>query len=272
MRSKLLWFALALVAVLGLSSAASGRVQSLITGDQIAPHSINTKHLVDHTIQQHDLSVALVKSLRGQTGATGAAGATGAKGDSGATGATGATGAQGPKGATGPAGAPGAKGSTGAAGAAGPKGDTGAAGPQGAQGPPGLSRVSADGPYPSLTQLSDYPGGRANSTLAWSGDAGATLYQSWVRCATGKAAIGGGFSHADEGPAAYKGLQIVTSEPAQIDAHGNIVSLTGTGDFTPIAGDPAGSFRPNGWLVEGFNNNVDKSLVVRPWVICANVN
>jgi hypothetical protein len=260
MNSKLLWFALALVAVLGLSSAASGRVQSLITGNQIAPHSITSKHLVDHTLQAHDLSVALVKSLQGQTGATGAAGAPGAKGDAGTTGA------QGPRG---DAGATGAKGSTGAAGAAGPKGDPGAVGPRGL---PGLANVSADGPYPSLTQLSNYPGGRANSTLAWSGDAGATLHQSWVRCATGKAAIGGGFSHADEGPVAYKGLQIVTSEPAQIDAQGNVVSLTGTGSFTPIAGDPAGSFRPNGWLVEGFNNNTSQALVVRPWVICANVN
>ena len=272
MRSKLLWFVLALVAVLGLTSAASGHVRSMITGDQIAPHSINSKHMVDHTLQAHDLSVALVKSLRGQTGATGAAGA---KGD------TGATGAQGPKGDTGATGAQGARGSTGATGATGalgPKGDTGAAGTTGAtgatgpQGAPGLSHVSADGPYPSLTQLSDYPGGRANSTLAWSGDAGATLYQSWVRCATSKAAIGGGFSHADEGPAAYKGLQIVTSEPAQIDAHGNVVSVSGGGGFTPIAGDPAGSFRPNGWLVEGFNNNVGGKLVVRPWVICAAVN
>ena len=113
MHSKLLWFALALVAVLGLSSAASGHVQSLITGDQIKPHSITSKHLVDHTIQAHDLSVTLVKSLRGQTGATGAAGP---KGDAGATGA------QGPKGDTGATGAQGAQGSTGAAGAMGATG------------------------------------------------------------------------------------------------------------------------------------------------------
>ena len=120
--------------------------------------------------------------------------------------------------------------------------------------------------------MSDYPGGRANSTAAWTGDSGATLYQSWVRCGTHRTAIGGGFSHADEGAVAYKGLQIVASEPAQIDANGNVVSITGGNGFTPIAGDPAQSFRPNGWLVEGFNNNVGGKLVVRPWVICADVN
>jgi hypothetical protein len=124
MRSKLLWVALALTAVLVVSSAASGNVQSLITGNQIKAHSITSKHLVDHTIKAHDLSAALVKSLKGQVGATGAQGK---KGD---TGATGATGAQGPKGDTG---AQGLKGDTGPTGA---KGDTGATG---AQGPSGTS-------------------------------------------------------------------------------------------------------------------------------------
>jgi hypothetical protein len=121
MNSKLLWFALAFVVVLGLSSAASGSVRSLITGNEIKAHSITSKHLVDHTIQAHDLSTALVMSLHGQTGATGAkgdTGATGAKGDTGATGtqglkgATGATGAAGPQGERGPAGPPGPGGNT----------------------------------------------------------------------------------------------------------------------------------------------------------------
>lgn len=124
MSSKLLWFALALVAVLGLSTAASGHVRTLITGNEIKPHSITSKHLVDHTIQAHDLSAALVKSLRGQVGATGLTGATGA------TGPTGATGATGPTGATG---AQGAKGSSGEIGPQGPQGDQGPKGDPGPQ-------------------------------------------------------------------------------------------------------------------------------------------
>ena len=232
MRSRLLWLALTLVAVLAVATAtASGRVTTLITGKDIAHHTIGSQHLVDHSIQAHDLSATLVKSLQGKQGP---AGPQGAKGDTGAKGATGAT---------------------------------GAAGPQGA---PGLSGVAADGPYPSLTQLANYPGGRVNSTTAWLGDGGLTLYQSWVRCGTGKIAIAGGFSRADEAITAVKGLQIVSSEPAQIEPEGTIVSQTGGPGFQPVADDPAGSFVPNGWLVEGFNNNTDGvGLVVRPWVVCA---
>jgi hypothetical protein len=237
MRSKMLWMLLALAAVLGLTATASGTVQSMIAGKDIKAHSINSRHLVNHTIQAHDLSAALVKSLHGQ------------KGD---------TGSQGLKGETG---TPGARGSNG------DKGDKGDRGDKGEQGPPGVSNIQTDGPYPGLTQLSTFPGGRANSTLQWVGDSGATLQQSWVRCGTDKVALGGGFSRADEGAAAEHGLQIVTSAPAQIDKDGNVVSLTGA--YTPTPGDPALSFVPNGWLVEGYNNNSSGQLVVRPWVICA---
>ena len=112
--------------------------------------------------------------------------------------------------------------------------------------------------------------GRMNSTAEWSGDGGTALQQSWVRCADGKAAIGGGYSRADEAVSAFKGLQIVSSSPAQITADGKVVSQTGGAGFTPIAGDAAGSFVPNGWLVEGFNNNpAGVDLIVRPWVVCA---
>jgi len=254
MRSRLTLLALAGIGVLVLfATTASGRVTTMITGKDIAPHSITSKHLVDHTIQAHDLSLGLIKSLQGATGPQGPAGPQGQAGPKGDTGPQGATGARG------------ATGATGAAGLQGQKGDTGE------KGEPGLSSLSTDGPYPSLTQLGNYPGGRANSTAAWTGDGGATLQQSWVRCGTGKAALGGGYSRADEAVASFKGLQIVSSEPAQIDANGNVVSLTGGAGFTPIAGDPAGSFVPNGWLVEGFNNNTTGSLVVRPWVICAKI-
>jgi hypothetical protein len=32
-----------------------------------------------------------------------------------------------------------------------------------------------------------------------------------------------------------------------------------------------GSYQPNGWMVEGYNRGTT-DLVVRPWVICANVS
>jgi hypothetical protein len=83
MRSKRLWAALALVAVLGITTAASATTRGLITGKQIAPHSINSKKLVDHTIQKHDLSSTLVRSLRGAKGPAGPQGATGAQGPTG---------------------------------------------------------------------------------------------------------------------------------------------------------------------------------------------
>lgn len=238
MRSKWLWVALALVAVLGLTATASGTVQNMITGTQIAPHSITSLHMVNGTLQAHDMSPAFLKSLQGKVGKTGPQGPQGSKGDTGARGDNGSKGDQGDKGDRGP------------------------------QGPPGVSGLLADGPYPGATQLSDFPGGRANSTLEWVGDSGATLQQSWVRCGTDKVALGGGFSRADEGPVAEHGLQIVTSSPALIDKDGNLLSLTG-----PVPNvDPAGSIVPNGWLVEGYNNNTSGQLIVRPWVICADVN
>lgn len=95
MRSKWLWAALALVAVLGITTVASATTSGLITGKQIAPHSINSKKLVNHTIQKHDLSGALVKSLHGHRGVPGA---TGPEGPAGPKGATGAVGQQGPSG------------------------------------------------------------------------------------------------------------------------------------------------------------------------------
>ena len=69
MHSKWLWVALAFVAVLGLTATASGTVQSMITGKQIAPHSINSMHMVNGTLQAHDMSPAFLKSLQGKTSA-----------------------------------------------------------------------------------------------------------------------------------------------------------------------------------------------------------
>lgn len=109
MRSKWLWAALALVAVLGITTVASGATSGLITGKQIAAHSINSKKLVNHTIQKHDLSGALVKSLHGHRGEPGLTGPQGPAGPQGLKGETGATGATGPQGPQGPQGAPGAQ-------------------------------------------------------------------------------------------------------------------------------------------------------------------
>ena len=71
MHSKWLWFALALVAVLGLTTTANGTVQSMISGKQIAPHSITSAHMVNGTLQAHDMSPAFLQSLQGKVGKTG---------------------------------------------------------------------------------------------------------------------------------------------------------------------------------------------------------
>ena len=117
-------------------------------------------------------------------------------------------------------------------------------------------QLEADGPYPGETQLQQ----GANSTEKWVGDSGATLQQSWVKCAAGKNATGGGFGMSDGAVVDIKTLQIVTSVPATIK-NGEIVD-------TPIPGDPDQSIKPNGWVVEGFNNGTT-DLSVRPWVVCA---
>ena len=246
MGTRALWLALALAVITAIAAATAGGSSSAkITGKNIAFHTINSQHLVNHSIQAHDLSTALLQSLRGQ---------------------------QGPAGAQGAAGPQGQKGDTGATGMQGSKGDKGDKGDKGEHGAPGLANVSTDGPYPGVLELQQVVSdGRMNSTALWSGDEGATLQQSWVRCANGKAALGGGFNTDGAGIAALKGLQIVSSIPAQITATGEVVSQTGGSGFTPVAGDPATSFVPNGWLVEGFNTNATGTFVVRPWVVCAKV-
>ncbi|MGZ4409599.1 MAG: hypothetical protein ACXVY6_12515 [Gaiellaceae bacterium] len=170
---------------------------------------------------------------------------------------------QGKVGKTGPQGSQGAKGDTGLKGDTGSRGDKGDKGDKGPQGPPGVTGLEADGPYPSLTQLSTYPDAGANSTDAWTSDpTGSTLQTSCVMCAAGKTALGGGFGQDD---IQSDKLIIVTSVPAYIDKDGNVDPAT-----TPQA-DVEGSIIPNGWLVQGYNESA-VSLVVRPWVICADVN
>lgn len=127
---------------------------------------------------------------------------------------------------------------------------------------PGVTGVESDSPYPGATQLADNAGNGANSAVKFLGDKGAALQRAWVQCADGKTAIGGGYQRADEGVAAIKNLQIVSSSPTQIK--------DGKEVYEPIDGDKAGSVKPNAWLVEGFNNG-DADLIVRPSVICANI-
>lgn len=126
-----------------------------------------------------------------------------------------------------------------------------------------VTGLESDGPYPSATQLQD----GANSTKAFNGDEGVALQRAWVQCAPGKVALSGGFSRADEAVKSIKNLQIVTSAPAQIK-DGKVVTIDG--GYAPIDGDKDGSFVPNGWVVEGFNNGT-ADLIVRPHVVCGNV-
>lgn len=124
---------------------------------------------------------------------------------------------------------------------------------------PGLSELEADGPYPGATNLEGADGD--NSTEIWA--ANDARHTSWVQCAPGKVALGGGFhAAADAGDAAAKAIQVVVSEPTQIQ-DGAVV-------YNAIEGDAAGSFRPNGWMVQGFNTGAG-DVVVRPWVVCARI-
>lgn len=152
----------------------------------------------------------------------------------------------------------GPKGDTGATGATGPKGATGAQGPKGDTGAPGLTNLESDGPYPGATNLQDGD----NSTAYWTNNG---LQRSWVMCAPGKVALGGGFTAAaDASDTDKQAVHIVTSQPAQI--------VNGNPDaYTPIEGDADGSYVPNGWLVEGYYTGTNPALVVRPHVVCANI-
>ena len=122
-----------------------------------------------------------------------------------------------------------------------------------------LRNLESDGPYPGATNLQQGD----NSESTWTGDEGLALQSSWVQCAEGKTAIGGGFSRADDSEAAIHDLQIVTSRPAQFQG--------GVEVGVPIPGDVDSSFVPNAWLVEGFNNGASGELIVRPWVVCVTI-
>lgn len=135
------------------------------------------------------------------------------------------------------------------------------AGHRGSKHDDGLTDVVADGPYPGATQIEH----GSNSTEKWAGDGGTELQRSWVACDRGQVAVGGGFSRADEGVAAYRDLQIVTSSPALV-IDGEVVSLTAAIEEHIVNSDWA--YEPNAWLVEGFNNG-STEMIVRPHITCA---
>ncbi len=77
MRTKSLWLAVIVIAALAAAVAARGSVHHLISGKDIAPNTIQSYHLVDHTIQARDLSPSLVASLKGDKGPPGPEGQNG---------------------------------------------------------------------------------------------------------------------------------------------------------------------------------------------------
>jgi hypothetical protein len=61
---KALWALAALTLVLGITTAATGSVAGVITGQGIKNYSITSVDLKNHTIQAHDMSSTLLSSLR----------------------------------------------------------------------------------------------------------------------------------------------------------------------------------------------------------------
>lgn len=131
----------------------------------------------------------------------------------------------------------------------------------------GFKNLETDGPYPGATDLGSMENQGDNSHTLWAHDG--TRQTSWVQCAPGKVALGGGFNLAsDAGDAAAKAVQVVVSEPTQVKDGKTLYDDPTV--YQPIPGDEAGSFVPNGWLVQGFNTGTT-DVVVRPWVVCADI-
>lgn len=143
----------------------------------------------------------------------------------------------------------------------------GPAGPEGPEGPPGLSNLESDGPYPGATDLGSLEGQGDNSDDMWANDG--SRQTSWVQCAPDKVALGGGFHlAADAGDAPARAVQVVVSEPTQVFEGETVYDNPAA--IEPIEGDEAQSIVPNGWIVQGFNDG-DNPVIVRPWVVCAEV-
>ncbi len=153
-------------------------------------------------------------------------------------------------------GAEGAKGDVGTVGPAGHKGD------KGDKGEAGISGLQVDGPYPGAGNTPLHYGDIvAQSTAKWSADP-ALLQRSWVMCKPGKLALGGGFGQNEPYSDQFV---VVTSTPLVVNDQGVL--------YPPdtLVNDQGSLLAPNGWLVEGYNKS-SQEMIVRPWVICANVN
>lgn len=95
------------------------------------------------------------------------------------------------------------------------------------------------------------------------------LQRSWVQCADGQIAIGGGFGKNTQ---SSPDLVITGSFPAGIDGDGTIVTETSAYEDSEFnSGDEDWSMvGQNGWVVEGYYTPTDDSeIMVRPYVICA---
>jgi hypothetical protein len=139
-----------------------------------------------------------------------------------------------------------------------------------------VTDVQADAPYPAEPDptkiLQNLPPERgtgspipegAQSLGKWA--PGTAKQQSWAMCPTGKTLLSGGFGvNVDDD----RKIRIVTSAPVQITPNN-------TGGFeiyySPIPGDAAGSFVPNAWLVEGYNEGTVPTEV-RPQMVCAAID
>jgi hypothetical protein len=107
-----------------------------------------------------------------------------------------------------------------------------------------------------------------NTSEVWTIGPAGGFHSAWVACPTGKAALGGGYRPDPQDGPGVKGLQVVSSAPAQIDPTLEDDPAT-PADEAVVPIEPGVS--PNGWLVTGFNNS-NTDLTVQPWVICAAVN
>lgn len=137
--------------------------------------------------------------------------------------------------------------------------------------------LQADGPYPGRTDTenllqnlhagTEHGSGAplsegAQSVGKW--QPGTAKQQSWAMCPTGAVVLSGGFGQNDGDDSK---LRVVTSAPVQIVKDNDGFHLA----YKPIPGDLAGSFVPNGWLVEGYNEGTE-AVEMRPHMVCAGLN
>ena len=162
--SRLQTAAIAVVVSLGIGAGGAVAATSLITGKQIAKHTINLTNLNSGVLTKLN-----------------AVGVTGPIGPAGPAGALGPAGAQGPAGPQGPQGIGPGGGAQGPQGPQGPPGQQGQAGPQGAQGPQGPAGVFdlANINYVSGASVGISPGNSGSATAV---------------CPKGQQLISGGYS------------------------------------------------------------------------------